>query len=188
VHFHGFAVYNLDISRSYTPQKKHMELQYLQCKWASAKEYILFLTFDIWGRSSISKRVSWIITPPLGIPKKNLPVFPVHGSICSCPAKTIMKSMDHPNIIKLYETFVPRRRDDFGRGNWGERSLFHSVSICFLLVLFGFHRRREDLSDCIQLHPNASKWQENWWQSSDTCLWDSPNRSRAHAKSMLRHA
>lgn len=76
----------------------------------------LFLTFDIWGRSSISKRVSWIITPPLGTAKKNLPVFPVHGSICSCPAKTIMKSMDHPNIIKLYETFVPRR-DDFGQGN-----------------------------------------------------------------------
>lgn len=116
----------------------------------------LFLTFDIWGRSSISKRVSWIITPPLRTPKKNLPVFPVHGSICSCPAKTIMKSMDHPNIIKLYETFVPRR-DEFGRGNWGERSLFHSVSTCFLLVivLFGFHRSREDLSDCIQLHPNA---------------------------------
>ena len=87
-----------------------------------------------------------------------------------CCAETIMKSMDHPNIIKLYETFVPRR-DDVGRRNVRRAE---SICCCFHLFPFGvvwivgFHRSREDTtaSHCIRMHPI---WPENCWQNS--CTW-----------------
>ena len=98
-----------------------------------------------------------------GAPSKN------HRSMVPDP-KTIMKSMDHPNIIKLYETFVSRRPlfccCCLGGGTEQSQLSLKKSRFPFLFPL-GVVRIR------ISYEPRRS---ESCWQNDakydNTCLWE----------------